>query len=1534
MTDVLGSAYIEIRAKLDKFTADIGRGATAAVAVAAEKQASAIVRSSKVAESALSASNIKIADSARKAASAIADAVNKQTAGQTAATAKIAASYAAAADAATKASRVTVAATALTVNGIGALEQVSKAAKVAAEGLATANSRAAATISAFGRDSLQARAAVAQVAKAEQTLQGELQKTKVKEDQVNGSFKKGGGAASSAFGTVISSSQGALGPLAEVYNKVQGLGTVFTESGKSAGSAFAKIGAASIGLGALLGTISSKDKEAMAQLKVSVQNTGTAFDESLKKKIEDATSAGRKLGFSTPQTVQALNRLTLATHDPAKALAALSLAQNISAVRHVDLARAATLVGQAVNGAGRGLKPYGIVIESNAKSLTKLTSDTKAHTGATDALAKAQQKLKDFLAINAAKTGSGGDASLAAEKATVRVTAAQDSYNKALDKFGPGSTQATLASAKLNVAQRSASDLLTKGVAGTGLSVTKQIQLRKAQDAVTAAQAKATLTGKTLSEQQKTNAKVGDQFNQVLTKGNKILGGQAAAAASSFSGHLRVIKAQVENQVSSIGGKLVPVLVTAGPALLGVGAVLETGIIQKTGRGVKGLFALAEEGKKAGALRRVFSGVASGATSLVSGIGSAGKATAEFVKSGKIAAGFTKIWSGIQLVFNAVMAANPIVLITIGIVALVAVLIVAYKHSQTFRDIVTKVLSEVGKGFRFLADLVGSVFGFMKRHFDIFLAIFAPGLLLIKLVFNHFNEIRDFVVKVFSEIGDKIGAVFAGIGAAGMFMYEHALKPAFKFIVDGFLNLVGFLIRGAADAFGWIPGLGGKLQAAAKAFDKFKGDVNDSLNGIKPVTQITLDAVFNQQGQPVNVGSVASKRTGFVSGGAVFGPGSGTSDEVPAMLSRGEHVWTAREVAAAGGHDRVSGLRSRALRGFAAGGPVAVNLEARTNTSQILAGLGEATKTSYLVLADLLRKMGFASSAAGAGGNVQRWLPVVLSVLSAQGLPAAIAQGVLSLIANESGGDPNSINLTDSNARAGYPSQGLMQTIPQTFAAYAGKYASRGITDPFANIFAGVAYAVRNYGVGMLAAGGRHTSSGSYLGYSKGGLLPKGKIIGVNTATGQGITLNENGREYVIPANIVDAAQISARANAGMQDGNSGLNLGQLIANNATTSRAVGPASTRAASAQRLVTVIANKILGTQNTLAADKLHEAALRASIVGRSTTSGAGSDAARSRIAAISLQEMVLRQKEAGLTGPTYLKTREKAAINAQIAALRREALALRISESNHKGTNVVRLGNKIAIEAQITALRKHDAALASNVAALRKQETAAKAVAATAKTTLSATTKAAAAAKLALQEVVLARVAVLVDAFKAQASAGTDTAGLFNYQPGFGPNSNQVVIAQLRFKLSTMKRFGEVLRQLARRGAGPDLLKSLIDAGPQAGIAEAMQLLADPSSIVTIQSLQSDITSAGAAAAIGLATQVFAPALSAPVANTSPSPMRRPIPLLRPPHAPITKHAGPLIHIQNLHVRQESDIHRISVGLHQQIIASTRATGRSR
>lgn len=108
----------------------------------------------------------------------------------------------------------------------------------------------------------------------------------------------------------------------------------------------------------------------------------------------------------------------------------------------------------------------------------------------------------------------------------------------------------------------------------------------------------------------------------------------------------------------------------------------------------------------------------------------------------------------------------------------------------------------------------------------------------------------------------------------------------------------------------------------------------DEVSWVTRTVQSALDAIKDKtvtiRTNHVNSGSTDMGRsTAYALGGAIFGPGTGTSDSIPAWLSNGEHVLQAREVMNLGGHANVYALRSlmrsrpqdlRAALGFAGGG--------------------------------------------------------------------------------------------------------------------------------------------------------------------------------------------------------------------------------------------------------------------------------------------------------------------------------------------------------------------------------------------------------------------------------------------------------------------------------------------------------------------------------------------------------------------------------------------------------------------------------------
>jgi hypothetical protein len=120
----------------------------------------------------------------------------------------------------------------------------------------------------------------------------------------------------------------------------------------------------------------------------------------------------------------------------------------------------------------------------------------------------------------------------------------------------------------------------------------------------------------------------------------------------------------------------------------------------------------------------------------------------------------TKAWEIAMTVLNLVMEANPFVLIATLIIGVGLALVEAYKHSQTFRDVVKAVFKDIELAALYLAR----------------------------------------------------------------FFIQYLLIPV--------LDVYSAIIHGAADAFGWVPGIGGKLKTARRAFDDFRKGVDTALHGI------------------------------------------------------------------------------------------------------------------------------------------------------------------------------------------------------------------------------------------------------------------------------------------------------------------------------------------------------------------------------------------------------------------------------------------------------------------------------------------------------------------------------------------------------------------------------------------------------------------------------------------------------------------------------------------------------------------------------
>src|SRR5215831_898494 len=136
----------------------------------------------------------------------------------------------------------------------------------------------------------------------------------------------------------------------------------------------------------------------------------------------------------------------------------------------------------------------------------------------------------------------------------------------------------------------------------------------------------------------------------------------------------------------------------------------------------------------------------------------------------------TAAWTAAQWLLNAALTANPIGLVVAAIAALAAGLVIAYKKSETFRDIVQAALRGVqaaadalAQGFRALWDMAKSAFDWIVAHWQVALFAFGPIGAAIALVAMNWDKVAaaakaagDLMMSVLNSV---TGAINAAVGA-------------------------------------------------------------------------------------------------------------------------------------------------------------------------------------------------------------------------------------------------------------------------------------------------------------------------------------------------------------------------------------------------------------------------------------------------------------------------------------------------------------------------------------------------------------------------------------------------------------------------------------------------------------------------------------------------------------------------------------------------------------------------------------------------
>ncbi|MEU7096052.1 tape measure protein [Kitasatospora aureofaciens] len=383
------------------------------------------------------------------------------------------------------------------------------------------------------------------------------------------------------------------------------------------------------------------------------------------------------------------------------------------------------------------------------------------------------------------------------------------------------------------------------------------------------------------------------------------------------------------------------------------------------------------------------------------------------------------------------------------------------------------------------------------------------------------------IVEPATEAGKK---AFQELGHWASWLNENAIQPSFNAIHNVITSVLSSIKQGFKEAVDGISSMWNGLT------DVFRGPLNFIINtfythGIREV----WDFIAEKVGIPD-----LPEAPHFATGGIIGGPKS-AGDWIPFYGTAGEGVLTVDEMDALGGPGGFNALRAL-LSGKAPGqgedghfkhGGILDSIGSAINkvTSTVSSGLGDLAGFAkrvvrgglQVVAKDMLKpvlnglgdmmpgdsilkkmlvgvpsalidqvigwlggqdKKDNAKATAGLPGDVSGW---IVSAEQLTGVGADWTAGLATIIQNESGGNPRAINNWDSNAAAGDPSRGLMQTIGATFESYRLPSLPDDIYDPVANIVAGIRYIISAYGsIGNVPGIRAMARGGSYVGYATG----------------------------------------------------------------------------------------------------------------------------------------------------------------------------------------------------------------------------------------------------------------------------------------------------------------------------------------------------------------------------------------------------------------------------------------------------------------
>lgn len=203
----------------------------------------------------------------------------------------------------------------------------------------------------------------------------------------------------------------------------------------------------------------------------------------------------------------------------------------------------------------------------------------------------------------------------------------------------------------------------------------------------------------------------------------------------------------------------------------------------------------------------------------------------------------TIAWTAVQWALNTALFANPIGLIVLAIIALVGVIILAWKNSETFRNVVMAVWGAIKTAISAVVDwFVGTAWPFIKQVIDFIINYYKLLWNITKAIWTGiFNAIRTALTWIKNIVTTVWNAIVSGIKAY-INAYKAVIMAGMNFIRNAWNNFLKGLQIIARAVWSAITSF---IQSRINA-------IKNVIRGVQVVVSIVRNAFNNAKNAAVN----------------------------------------------------------------------------------------------------------------------------------------------------------------------------------------------------------------------------------------------------------------------------------------------------------------------------------------------------------------------------------------------------------------------------------------------------------------------------------------------------------------------------------------------------------------------------------------------------------------------------------------------------------------------------------------------------------